>query len=137
MQKRMLIYFCFMISYSGALLHSFIPHHHHVTVKEATNHHHHGHEKTHSHEDGKGKEDKHDSEPYFLTHAVNEDVLVNHPNSEKVVKVAKVIFAPSLSEIANSYYLFENVVFHPPQNDLLRSRLVHFPFSLRGPPFIA
>ena len=133
----MLIYFCFIISYSGALLHSFIPHHHHVTVKEATNHHHHDHAKTHSHEDDKDKEDKQDSEPYFLTHAVNADVLVNHPNSEKVVKVAKVIFAPSLSEIANSYYLFENVVFHPPQNDLLRSRLVHFPFSLRGPPFIA
>lgn len=133
----MLIYFCFMISYSGVLLHSFIPHHHHVTVKEATNHHHHDHAKTHSHEDDKDKEDKQDSEPYFLTHAVNADVLVNHPNSEKVVKVAKVIFAPSLSEIANSYYLFENVVFHPPQNDLLRSRLVHFPFSLRGPPFIA
>ncbi len=128
----MLIYFCFMISYSGALLHSFVPHHHHATVKEASSHHDHG--KAHSHDDGKGK---HDTEPYFLTHAVNTDVLSNKINSEKAVKAVKVVFELSLSEITFSFDAFKSVIFHPPQNDHLRFHLVHSSSSLRGPPLFA
>jgi len=136
MQKRMLVFFCFILSYSGALLHSFVPHHHHATVQEATNHHHHDHGKSHAHDDGKSKDDKHDTESYFLTHAVNADVLVNHANSEKTVKAAKAVLASSLTEIFNSFYSVENAVFHPPQNDRLRSQLIYLSSSLRGPPSI-
>ncbi len=136
MQKRMLIYFCFMISYSGALLHSVTPHHHHSSIQEATSHHHH-HAKAHSHHDSQNKDDKKDSEPYFLSHVINADILTNHSIIEKPVKTKKIDFDVIQSRTLKSFYAFNRFVFHPPQNDRLRSQFVYFSSSLRGPPSIA
>ncbi len=134
----MLIYFCFMLSYSGALLHSFIPHHHHSTVDEAiSSSHHHNEGKPHSHDNGKDKEDKHSSEPYLLSHATNADVLINHSANGSTVKAKKIDFIFSLTVSILSSYSFTKSVFRPPHNERLPFQLTYSFSSLRGPPSFA
>ena len=131
----MLIYFCFIVSYSGALLHSFIPHHHHTTVEEATNHHHHA--KSHSHDDGKDKQDKRSSEPYLLSHAANADVLINHAPNGSTVKAKKIDFNIALTVSIQSSYSFTKSIFRLPQNERVAFQLTYSFSSLRGPPAFA
>lgn len=136
MLKRFLIVYVFLFSYAGAIAHSIVPHHHHVSHKEAKEHHHHNHA-SHSHgeHDGSKKEQSQEG-AYFLTHASNTDVVVNHFSFDNPVKGKKLQFSVQLSEPLLSAALSDHNIFHPPHNDRLSPTTVFYSRSLRAPPFL-
>jgi hypothetical protein len=135
MLKRFLIVYVFLFSYAGAIAHSIVPHHHHVSHKEAKEHHHHNHA-SHSHgeHDGSKKEQSQEG-AYFLTHASNTDVVVNHFSFDNPIKGKKLQFSVQVSEPLLSLALSDHNIFHPPPNDRLLSIAVFYSRSLRAPPF--
>ena len=91
MLKKILFVYVFLFAYSGAILHSIIPHHHHDSHKEATEHHHPGSEKSHSHHHDKEDSNEHEqsNSVYFLTHAANSDITVAHSSEQGISKIKK------------------------------------------------
>jgi hypothetical protein len=134
MLKKLFIVYAFLLSYSGAIAHSIVPHHHHVSNKEAKGHHHHG-TANHSHNEDSKKDKDHEGEPYFLTHDSNTDAALNHSLIDSSTKGNKIEFKIQLSELLFSITSPNSDIFHPPSNE----RLSRFEFfhsrSLRGPPF--
>lgn len=140
MQKRLVILYVFLFSYSGAILHSIVPHHHHNSNKEAKEHHHHDNQTSHSHSNEHKDSNNQDNDSlYFLTHSTNADISVSHASSEGAVKIKKAEKLVSLYSVQPVFSLVPSQqIFHPPSDDLIPDNS-HYLFSaLRAPPsFIA
>lgn len=138
MQKKLLFTYVFLIAYSGAMLHSIVPHHHHDSLKKATEHHHH-HEndgyQSHQH-DQQDKNRHDDANPiYFLTHAANSDITIAHSSEQGTVKIKK-----SEKQVASSslFIIFRKVplnqIFDPPLDDIITDNSLYLFRTLRAPP---
>jgi len=137
MLKKLLFVYVFLFSYSGAILHSIIPHHHHNSHKEAKSHHHHENQSSHSHDDDQNDTNEHEQSTsfYFLTHAANADVLTTHADKQVINKGQQVeksiaFYIPlSVAELTPS-----QKVFHPPSDDPFSDSTLYLFGSLRAPP---
>ena len=141
MQKRLIILYVFLFSYSGAILHSIVPHHHHNSNKEAKGHHHHDHQTSHSHgnEDKDSNNHEHNDSLYFLTHSSNADISVSQTSGEGAVKIKKAEKLVTLYTVLPVFSIVPSQqIFHPPSDGLIPDNS-HYLFSaLRAPPsFIA
>ena len=142
MLKKLLFVYVFLFAYSGAILHSIVPHHHHDSNKEAKEHHHHGTQASHSHDDNsqESTDHKHAGSLYFLTHAVNSDIVVSHSASftESVKSKSTENPITAYLELPQFGFAFSFQVFRPPSDDsIAETPLYHFR-ALRAPPsFIA
>ena len=141
MQKRLIILYVFLFSYSGAILHSIVPHHHHNSNKEAKEHYHHDNQTSHSHgnEDKDSNNHEHNDSLYFLTHSSNADISVSHASSERAVKIKK---AEKLVTLYTVLPVFSRApsqqIFHPPADNPIPDNSHYLFRSLRAPPsFIA
>ena len=138
MLKKLLFVYVFLFAYSGAILHSIVPHHHHDSHKEAKEHHHHGDQSSHSHDDNSKDNNDHEQTGslYFLTHSVNSDIAVSHSTffTESVKsKSTEKHITPHL-ELPQFRFGFSFQVFHPPSDDsVTETSLYHFR-ALRAPP---
>lgn len=137
MLKKLLFVYAFLFSYSGAILHSIVPHHHHNSHKEATEHHHHDNEASHTHGDEhqESNDPEHGDSLYLLKHSSNADISASHASTEVAAKGKK---AEYQIPIRVDFSVFRLVplpkIFHPPSDDLL-TRNPHYLFSaLRAPP---
>jgi|JI10StandDraft_1071094.scaffolds.fasta_scaffold05293_11 hypothetical protein len=138
MLKKLLFVYAFLFSYSGAILHSIIPHHHHDSHKEAKSHHHHGSQSSHSHHDDKKDTSNHEhsGSVYFLTHAANSDITISHSSEQGITKVKKAekqVTVYNLLVIANR--VPPKQIFHPPSDDLFTHSSLYLFSALRAPPF--
>jgi hypothetical protein len=136
MLKKLLIVYVFIFSYAGAVMHSIVPHHHHDTHKEAKEHHHHDHHASHSHDDGKNdKDNEHKSSLYFLTHAVNADIFVDHAPIDGSIKNNKTEKIITVYTAFHSFTLTSaQQVFHPLWDDLNTHSTAYLFRALRAPP---
>ena len=141
MQKRLIILYVFLFSYSGAILHSIVPHHHHNSSKEAKEHHHHDHQTSHSHgsEDKDSNNHEQSDSLYFLTHSTNADVSISHASTEGAVKIKKAEKWVCLYTLLPIYSLVHSQqIFHPPSDDFIPDNSYYLFSALRAPPsFIA
>lgn len=135
MLKRLLLAYALFFSYSGAILHSVVPHHHHHSPQEAEEHHHHEQLTDHSHDDRSENHEhpQHDA-TYLLAHSSNADALVNHSTIDGAVKGKKT----EIQAVFIAFPLLDQSdaeqVFHAPPNDrLATSTASPFP-ALRAPP---
>jgi hypothetical protein len=140
MLKKLLFVYGFLFAYSGAILHSIVPHHHHDSHKEAKEHHHHGTQASHSHDDNKqdNNDYEHTGSLYFLTHSVNSDIVVSHSASFAESVKGKSTDNPisAYPELPKFGFALSFQVFHPPSDDSIAEfRLYHFR-ALRAPPSI-
>ncbi len=142
MLKKLLFVYVFLFAYSGAILHSIVPHHHHDSHKEAKEHHHHGDQSSHSHDESTkdNNEHEHTGSLYFLTHAVNADIVVSHSSSFVESVKSKSIEKSITSYLELPQFGFESSfqVFHPPSDDSIAETSLYLFRALRAPPsFIA
>lgn len=136
MLKRLLFVYAFLFSYSGAILHSIIPHHHHESHQEAKSHHHHD-QSGHSHHDDQkdSSEQDHSGSIYFLTHAANSDITISHSPDQGQAqgkKAAKSIAFNSPLEL--SHQVTAPPIFHPPTDDPIADHSFYRFRALRAPP---
>ncbi len=132
MRKRLLFVYFLLFSYAGAVAHSIVPHHHHLTQREAKKHHHHD-SANHSHEDS-SKKDGDEGQLYFLIHASNADVVVNHVAIDNLGKDKKTQFAVLLQRSIIPFAIADHNIFHPPMDDRIPLLSVFYSRSLRAPP---
>ena len=137
MLKKVLFVYVFLFSYSGAMLHSIMPHHHHNSYREAKAHHHYNHQTSHSHSDEHKDNNNRDSDsPHLLTHVSNTDVLVDHASGEGAANGKK---AEKLIAVYTALPVFSFVrsqqIFHPPSDDLITQSSLYLLSALRAPPF--
>lgn len=132
MRKKLLIAYVFLFSYAGAVAHSVVPHHHHQSQGEAKKHHHHDH--TNASQGDSSKKDQGDGgQLYFLSHASNADVVVNHVSIDNLAK-GNIQFATLLPEFIIPFAIADHNIFHPPMGDRIPLLSVFFSCSLRAPP---
>lgn len=138
MLKKLLFVYVFLFAYSGAILHSIVPHHHHDSHKEAKEHHHHGDQSNHSHDNNpQDKSDhEHTGSVYFLTHAVNADSVVGHSSSFTESVKGKSAQKPITAyvELPQFGFVFSFQVFHPPSDDSVSETTLYLYRALRAPP---
>ena len=138
MLKKLLFFYVFIFSYSGAILHSIVPHHHHNSHKEAKEHHQHDNEASHTHGDEhqESNDPEHSDSLYLLTHSSNADITVSHTSAEVSVKGMK---GENLIAVCVEFSIFIHVllpkVFHPPSDDPVTGNSLYLFSALRGPPF--
>ncbi len=137
MLKKLLFVYAFLFAYSGAILHSIVPHHHHNSHKEAKQHHHHGNGDTNSHHHDKqdGNEHEDSKSIYFLTHAANSDITITHSSEQgvsKIKKTEKQVAAYSLLAIFR--IVPSQQIFHPPSDDSISDTTLYLFSALRAPP---
>jgi hypothetical protein len=137
MLKKLLFVYVFLFAYSGAILHSIVPHHHHDSHKEATEHHHHGsgdsHSQHHDKKDTNGHEDP--SSVYFLTHAANADVTLAHSSEQGFVKIKKTEKQVAVYNLLAIFRIVHSQqIFHPPSDDAITDNSPYLFRALRAPP---
>lgn len=138
MLKKLLFVYAFLFSYSGAILHSIVPHHHHNSHKEATEHHQHDNEAsdTHGDEHQESNDPEHSDLLYLLTHSSNADIAVSHAATEVSVKGMK---DENQIAVCVEFSVFIQVhlrkVFHPPSDDPVAGNSLYLFSALRAPPF--
>ena len=138
MRKKLLIAYVFLFSYAGAVAHSIVPHHHHDSHKEAKSHHHHDNQSSHSHHDDKRdtNEHEHSGSIYFLTHAANSDITINHSSEHGIAKIKKTEKQVTVySLLVISSIVPSQQIFHPPSDDLFTHSSLYLFSALRAPPF--
>jgi len=135
MLKKLLFVYAFLFSYSGVILHSIVPHHHHDSHKEARSHHNHDNQSSHSHHDDKRdtNEHEHSGSVYFLTHGANSDITISHSSEQGIAKIKKQVTVYNLLVIASR--VPSQQIFHPPSDDLLTHSSLYLFSALRAPPF--
>ena len=137
MLKKLLIIYAFLFSYSGAILHSIVPHHHHNSFKEAKEHHHHDHHTSHSHSDEQddSQDHEHKGSLYFLTHSANNDIVVTHSSIDGATKIKKAEkWVASFTSLPVFELITSRQVFHPPSDDLTTHSTAYLFRALRAPP---
>lgn len=137
MQKRLFILYVFLFSYSGAILHSIVPHHHHNSNKEAKEHHHHDNQTGHSHgeDDKDGNNHEHNDSLYFLTHSSNADISFSDTSADGTVKIKKAEKLVALFTVLSVVNLVPSQqVFHPPA-DFIPDSSHDLLSALRAPPY--
>ncbi len=138
MPKKLLFVYVFLFSYSGAILHSIVPHHHHNSHKEVKEHHHQDNQTSHTHNDEHQDSNDHGNSDslYLLTHSSNVDATVSHASIEVPVKGKK---AENQIAVCVEFSVFIQVhlrkVFHPPSDDPVTGNSLYLFSALRGPPF--
>ncbi len=142
MLKKLFFVSVFLFAYSGAILHSIVPHHHHNSHKEAKEHHQHGDQSSHSHNDNTkdSNDQEHTGSLYFLTHAFNADIVVSHFSTIEGSVKGKSTEKPITVFIKVSRFSFESSpqIFHPPTDDSSAETSYYLFRALRAPPsFIA
>lgn len=140
MLKKLLLVYVFLFAYSGAILHSIVPHHHHDSHKEATEHHHHDSAENHSHQHDKQDTNEHEdsNSVYFLTHAANADVTFSHSSEQGFARVKKTeTQVAAYSLIAIFRIVPSQQIFHPPSDDSIADNSLYLFFALRAPPLSA
>lgn len=138
MLKKILLVYVFLFAYSGAILHSIVPHHHHDSHKEATEHHHHGSDNSDSHHHDKQDTNEHEdaSAVYFLTHAANADVTFVHSSEQGFAKIKKTEKQLAVYSLLAIFRIVPaQQIFHPPSDDLFTHSSLYLFSALRAPPF--
>lgn len=138
MLKKLLFVYAFLFSYSGAILHSIVPHHHHDSQQEAKTHHHHDNHSSHSHHDDKKDTSEHErsGSVYFLTHTANADITNSHSPEQGIAKGKKTEKQVTVNNLlVMARRVPSKQIFHPPSDDLFTHSSFYLFSALRAPPF--
>lgn len=137
MLKKILFVYVFLFAYSGAILHSIVPHHHHDSPKEATEHHHHNSADSHSHQHDKQDTNEHEdsNSVYFLTHAANGDITITHSSEQGIYKTKKTEKTVAIYSLLAIFRIVPSQqIFHPPSDDVITDTSRYLFRALRAPP---
>ena len=137
MLKKLLFVYVFLFAYSGAILHSIVPHHHHDSHKEARQHHHHSSDESRSHHHD--KQDTNEQEQsglvYFLTHAANSEITIAHSSEQGFAKIKKIEKQVAVYSLLAIFRIVPSKpIYHPPTDDVISDNSLYLFRALRAPP---